>query len=184
MTTMNIQDISHKRPVQSKYRPNSYRIFCEDIGNNSVPDDAKYSSQAPPIYTQPLIVPAQAIEDRNKPHANRMANFLRENPHTLNEPINRVTAKNVNKEQEKRWWEWQLPEQDPNWKQKRRSQSSAPKENAHQFNDHQSNDLQTTYQKEHGYMNNFLKQGTRPVLLIYLNLIKFSSRLRKIILNF
>ena len=94
------------------FRPNSYRIFCEEIGNQSIPEDQKYFSHAPAIYTDPMIVPAQAIEDRNRPHAGRLTNFLRENPHTLNEPINRVSSKNLDKETEKRWWEWNLPAED------------------------------------------------------------------------
>jgi hypothetical protein len=53
-----------------------------------------------------MILPAQAIEERNNPHAARAADFLRENAHTLNKPINRVKTKNFNNEIEKRWWEW------------------------------------------------------------------------------
>ncbi|CAF1086770.1 unnamed protein product [Brachionus calyciflorus] len=157
MTTLNIQDIRHKKTVAKKYTPNSYRIFCEDIGNDSIPDEAKYSSHAPPIYTQPSIIPAQAIEDRNYPHAGRMAGFLRENPHTLNEPVNRVSAKNVSKEQEKRWWEWQVPE-NSDWKSKRRSNSSAPRTDSASETTNKS-EFQTTYQKDHGYMNHFGRPG-------------------------
>lgn len=88
-------------------RPNSYRIFCEEISNDSMHGENKYQSQAPPIYTHPMIIPAQAIEDRNHPHAGRQATFLRENARTLNEPVAKVmSSKNKGVEAEKRWWEW------------------------------------------------------------------------------
>lgn len=90
-------------------RPNSYRIFCEDIGNQSVPDEKKYSSQAPELYTQPMILPAQSIEDRNKPHGGRAADFLRDNAHTLNERVNKVKTKNYTDDNEKKWWQWDIP---------------------------------------------------------------------------
>lgn len=154
MTTMNIEDIRHKKIVPQKYKPNSYRIFCEDIGNQSIPDETKYSSAAPPIYTQPLIVPAQAIEDRNRPHAGNLASFLRENPGTVNEPINKIASRNVDKGEEKRWWEWNLPAEDDNWKNKRRSSSQGPKGNAER-----GSEFQTTYQKEHGYLKNLVSSN-------------------------
>lgn len=148
---MNIEDIRKKRQVPTKYKPNSYRIFCEDIGNSSIPDDNKYSSFAPPIYTQPMIVPAQAIEDRNRPHAGRLAGFLRENAHTLNEPVNRVGSRNVANEEEKRWWEWKVDlQQDADWKNKRRSASN----NGPRVTNSAGNDAyKTTYQHELGYVN-------------------------------
>ena len=99
-------------------RPNSYRIFSEDINDDSLPADAKYSNQAPPIYTQPLIVPAQAIEDRNRPHGGRAAAFLRENPHNLNEPVNRIGTKN---KEDSKWWEWNVPEDDSLLRNKKRA---------------------------------------------------------------
>lgn len=141
---------------QNSFSPNSYRIFCEDIGNGSVIDDNKYSHQAPPIYTQPVIVPAQAIEDRNFPHGGRTAGFIRENAYTLNEPVNRISSKNVNKDLEKRWWEWKVPDED--WRVKKRSNSLALRSD---MSNEQSNlnksEFQTTYQKDHGYMNHFGK---------------------------
>lgn len=71
--------------------------------------------------------------------------------------MNRISAKNVNKDLEKRWWEWKLPENE-DWKQKRRSNSSAPKSDAsnEQTNLNKS-EFQTTYQKDHGYMYHFGK---------------------------
>jgi len=160
MTTLHIQDIVRKKSVASRYQPNSYRIFCEDIGNQSVPDDKKYSTQAPQLYTQPLILPAQAIEDRNKPHAGRAADFLRENAHTYNEPVNKVRTRNITNESEKRWWEWNTPaEDDPNWKNKKRSSSSSnfKTTNIIGADSKDREGYQTTYQKEHGY----LKEMTR-----------------------
>ncbi|RNA26547.1 hypothetical protein BpHYR1_053643 [Brachionus plicatilis] len=160
MTTLNIQDIRHKKTVSSKYAPNSYRIFCEDIGNESVQGDSKYSHQAPPIYTQPAIVPAQAIEDRNFPHGGRTAGFIRENAYTLNEPVNRISAKNVDKDLEKRWWEWNVPDE-TDWKQKRRSNSSAPKsDSASEQANLNKSEFQTTYQKDHGYMYHYGKPSS------------------------
>ena len=61
------------------------------------------------MYTQPTFLPAQMIEDRNKPHGARAADFLRENAHTLNEPVNKVRTKNVTAENEKKWWQWDPP---------------------------------------------------------------------------
>lgn len=147
-------------------RPNSYRIFCEDIGNQSVADDSKYSSQAPAIYTQPLIVPAQAIEERNRPHAGRSANFLRDNAHMLNEPVNRISSKNVNKTEEKRWWEWDVKQEEidsyPNWKNRaKRSQSSSV---ARDPNSNGASEFQTTYQKDHGYVKSIVQSGGIRVL--------------------
>jgi hypothetical protein len=141
-------------------RPNSYRIFCEDIGNQSIPDDTKYSSQAPAIYSDPYIVPAQAIEDRNRPHAGRMAGFIRENAHTLNEPVNRVASRSVKKEEENRWWEWNVNvTENEDWKSKRRSASmnNLPRTQSNSviLNSNGSNGegYQTTYQKELGYLS-------------------------------
>ena len=146
------------------HRPNSYRIFCEDIGNQSIPDEIKYSNQAPNLYTQPMIVPAQAIEDRNKPHGARAADFLRENARTLNEPVNKVKTRNVDAENEKRWWEWSTPDEaNKNWKitNKRSISTSNLKEQtngsgngvAHLFENNAGGDgYQTTYQKEHGFL--------------------------------
>ena len=57
-------------------------------------------------------MPAQAIEDRNRPHAGHLASFLRENAGTVNEPINKIGSRNVDKNTEKRWWEWTLPVED------------------------------------------------------------------------
>ena len=91
-----------------------------------------------------MIVPTQAIEDRNNPHAGRAASFLRENAHTINEPINRVSSKNVTNEAEKRWWQWDAPEDKSHQK---RSQSLSGNKNSH------DGGYQTTYQKELGYLN-------------------------------
>jgi hypothetical protein len=57
-------------------------------------------------------VPAQAIEDRNRPHAGNLASFLRENAGTINEPINKIQSRGLDKNVEKRWWEWSLPAED------------------------------------------------------------------------
>ena len=134
--------------------PNSYRIFCEDVDNSSVPEP--YSNAAPEIYSHPPVLPAQAIEDRNRPHAGRNASFLRENMHTLNEPVAVVHGNHFNREAEKRWWEWNTNAQDddPNWKSKKRSNSSvngAERQSALAGRDGGSG-FQTTYQKEHGYL--------------------------------
>lgn len=155
MTTMNIEDIRHKKIVPQKYKPNSYRIFCEDIGNQSIANEIKYSSAAPPLYTDPLIVPAQAIEDRNRPHAGNLASFLRENAGTINEPINKIQSRGMDKNVEKRWWEWTLPAEDENWKNKRRSSSQSSAKPAER-----GSEFQTTYQKEHGYLKNLVNQNT------------------------
>lgn len=111
-----------------------------------------YSDQAPSIYSHPLIVPAQAAEDRNRPHGGRAAAFLRENARTLNEPVAAIHTPVEDKDQNK-WWVWnnhQAQDADPNWKHKKRSQSitnlSNPDEKGH------GSGFQTTYQKEHGYL--------------------------------
>ena len=110
-----------------------------------------------------MIVPAQAIEDRNKPHGARAADFLRENARTLNEPVNKVKTRNVDAENEKRWWEWSTPDEaNKNWKNtnKRSISTSNLKEQngsgngvAHLFENNAGGDgYQTTYQKEHGFL--------------------------------
>lgn len=86
-----------------------------------------------------------------------MAGFIRENAHTLNEPVNRVASRDVKREEEGRWWEWKVNvAEDEDWKSKRRS-ASMPRS--------QSNNVilnsaglngdgyQTTYQKELGYLS-------------------------------
>lgn len=167
MTTKNIEDISQKRKVPTKYMPNSYRIFCEEISNDSIVGDQKYQSQAPPIFTQPMIVPAQAIEDRNHPHAGRQVSFLRENARTLNEPVAKVQTRNpaTNKttEIEKRWWEWNTVSSGGQDDPKRRvggkrSQSNAPPstDSVSEFTNGSSGGFQTTYQKDHGYLRDLV----------------------------
>lgn len=130
-------------------RPNSYRIFCDEIGNTSVPDTNKYTSQAPELFTQPMIVPAQAVEGRNRPQGDRAAGFLRENARTLNEPVNRVNTRNVSDQMEKRWWEWNLPVENPNLKKRSLSSSNL---NTNNKQDVDIPGFQTTYQKDHGYL--------------------------------
>jgi len=155
MTTRNIEDIAHKRFVSTKYMPNSYRIFCEEIGNNSMSEEQKYQSQAPSIYTQPMIVPAQAIEDRNHPHAGRQATFLRENARTLNEPVAKVTSKNVQREAERRWWEWNTVHANGGSieERRKRSQSTNPSSSSSSSSaEGNQGGFQTTYQKDHGYL--------------------------------
>ena len=120
-----------------------------------------YSNQAPEIYSHPQVLPAQGIEDRNRPHGGRNASFLRENMHTLNEPIAVVNGFNrgMTKENEKRWWEWNTNAQDddPNWKQKKRSGSVnqlSANSSASSMGRRGGGEggFQTTYQKEHGYL--------------------------------
>ncbi len=119
-----------------------------------------------------MVVPAQAIEDRNKPHTGRAAQFLRENSHTLNEPVNRVNTKGIVQKDEGRWWEWNnagLDDRDPQWKNKKRSSSAAKADQDPRggnqnggvgFNDGSGGSgFQTTYQKEHGYLKNFQMKG-------------------------
>lgn len=102
-----------------------------------------------------MIVPAQAIEDRNRPHGGRTAAFLRENAHTLNEPINRVETKNVNKDLEKRWWEWNQTAGDDQQNQLRRKRSQSTSTSGSDGAD--NGGFQTTYQKDHGYMKNHVR---------------------------
>lgn len=157
MTTMQVQDIKRKKSVASRYAPNSYRIFSEEIDSKSLPYNQVYTHQASQLYTQPLVVPAQSIEDRNFPHGGRNAGFLRENVASLNEPINnintRVTAP------EKRWWEWNVPkeEMDSALKNKKRLSSIGNYSN----NPNDINAYATTYQKDMGYLNNVLEPGTQ-----------------------
>lgn len=121
----------------------------------------QYSNGAPEIFSHPQVLPAQGIEDRNRPHGGRTASFLRENMHTLNEPVAVVSGFNrgLSKETEKRWWEWNTNAQDddPNWKQKKRSGSttnlSANSRGASSVSGRgDGGGFQTTYQKEHGYL--------------------------------
>jgi hypothetical protein len=154
-----------------------------------VPDEYKYSSQAPERFTQPMIIPAQAIEDRNQPHVGRNALLINENARTLNEPVTKITTKGVSKKEESRWWEWNATadEKDPQFKNRKRSQSSSvaraeqelPPQLLQQQQQAANNNrngsgigallggsgnetgsgFQTTYQKEHGYMKNFQMKG-------------------------
>lgn len=117
-----------------------------------------------------MIVPAQAIEDRNNPHAGRHATFLRENAHTLNEPVNKISSKNLqaDREIEKRWWEWNMAvntSDDLKKKGKRSKSNAAPSESAGNTlngniltngNKGDSSGFQTTYQKDHGYLKDFM----------------------------
>ena len=98
-----------------------------------------------------MIVPAQAVEGRNRPQGDRAAGFLRENARTLNEPVNRVATRNTSNEAEKRWWEWNLPvESGNNVSLKKRSLSSSNLSKA--AADVEVPGFQTTYQKDHGYL--------------------------------
>lgn len=119
-------------------------------------EDQKYQSQAPSIYTQPMIVPAQAIEDRNHPHAGRQATFLRENARTLNEPVAKVTSKNVQQEAERRWWEWNTVHANGGnsiEERRKRSQSTNPSSSSSSSSaEGTKGGFQTTYQKDHGYL--------------------------------
>ena len=122
MTTMHMQDIKRKKSVVSRYAPNSYRIFSEDIDNSSLPYSQVYTRQESQLYTQPLIAPAQMIEERNKPHATRNAEFLRENVMSLNEPINNVKTRMSATIPDNQWWKWTVPkdEMDSALKNKKR----------------------------------------------------------------
>jgi hypothetical protein len=78
----------------------------------------------------------------------------------MNEPINRVASRNVQNDEEKRWWEWKINVQDDtDWKSKRRSASnSGPRDTQFQANSIINGNgiidgYQTTYQKELGYLN-------------------------------
>ncbi len=119
-------------------------------------------------------MPTQAIEERNKPLAGRNAQFLRENSHTLNEPVNRVITKGVTQKDEGRWWEWNNAGVDES-KNKKRSLSAAradqvqPQEPRVQNGQREGisitdgsggSGFQTTYQKDHGYLKNFQMKGT------------------------
>lgn len=113
-----------------------------------------------------MIVPAQAIEDRNHPHAGRHATFLRENARTLNEPVAKVNSKNsANLELERRWWEWNTVSSATSNEVRRgkRSQSNAPPSSVPYTVDMPNNEsgsqgsgFQTTYQKDHGYLKELL----------------------------
>ena len=104
-------------------------------------------------------MPAQVIEDRNKPHAGRAADFLRENVYGLNEPINNIKTKDVGVSEGKRWWEWNTPkdEMDSNIKNKKRQQHPMP----NITDPNELNSYATTYQKDLGYLNNVLQPGTK-----------------------
>jgi hypothetical protein len=97
-----------------------------------------------------MIIPAQAIEDRNFPHAGRSANFLRENAYTLNEPVNKISSKNVSKEAEKRWWDWS------------EHQSNLNQQTTFAVNPHgDSENFKTTYQKNHGILRNPIQPNVK-----------------------
>lgn len=157
MTTMQMQDIKRKKSVASRYAPNSYRIFSEEVDNKSLPYNQVYKHEASQLYTQPLIVPAQSIEPRNNPHATQNAGFLRENVAGLNEPINNVNTRAAAPEQ--RWWEWNVPkdEMDSALKNKKRLSSIGNYSN----NPNDINSYATTYQKDMGYLNNVLEPNTQ-----------------------
>ena len=92
--------------------------------------------------------------------AGRAAHFLRDNSHTLKEPVNKITTKAVVAKDEGRWWEWNVgaDDKDPKWKNKKRSSSAARAEGGQASNGNgfiDSSGFQTTYQKEHGYLKNF-----------------------------
>jgi hypothetical protein len=114
-------------------------------------------------------LPAQAIEDRNRPHAGRLAHFLRENARTLNEPVNRVSSKSISKDVEKRWWEWNLPKDNDinsNLRNKKTKANlfSANKNDVDNENSVQTsmNEFQTTYQKDHCYLTMLSKPDLKP----------------------
>jgi hypothetical protein len=114
--------------------------------------------QKPPIYNQPMIIPAQAIEDRNRPHGRRAASFLNENVRTLNEPVGRIQTKKVDNKDEKRWWEWNMKlEQNPDWK-KKRSNSSIHREMTAGSTD---DNYRTTYMQEHNSTQNIITPSTK-----------------------
>lgn len=163
MSTMRVEDIIRKKQVPQRYQPNSYRIFSDEIGNGTIPGEKMYSNQAPDIYTQPMIVPAQAIEDRNKPHAGRAAGFLRENARTLNEPVGVVNTRAVPKPEENRWWEWKLPQENESlrsMKKRSSSTSNINKDPSVTVNGKPGENM-TTYQKDHGFLQNFSQPGLK-----------------------
>lgn len=106
------------------------------------------------------MVPAQAIEDRNRPHGGRGATFLRENVRTLNEPVNAIHNIKAMPKEDNRWWQWNTATEDadPMWKNKKRSQSSSHL-NREPAAENSSSGYQTTYQKEHGYLNGQLQRA-------------------------
>lgn len=152
---MQFQDIKRKKSVQ-RYAPNSYRIFQEEVGNDSLPQN---QYQAPQLYTQPLIVPSQGIEDRNRPHAGQNADFLRQNVSSLNEPINNVRSRNGHADEAQQWWKWNTPkdEMDSALKNKKRINNVI----GYPANPNEISSYATTYQKDMGYLNNVLEPGTK-----------------------
>lgn len=134
-----------------------------------------------------MIVPAQAIEDRNHPHAGRTVTYLRENARTLNEPVAKVMTKSSatgSKDQERRWWEWNTvtgtQQEDPKRRNNKRSQSNAPSvhhnnnnnnnnnayessssssSSANEYPNGSSNGFQTTYQKDLNYVRDIPNSG-------------------------
>jgi hypothetical protein len=97
------------------------------------------------MYSHPIITPAQAQEDRNRPHGGRMANFLRENVRSLNEPIGSIDSNvPLTQDESKQWWKWNV-NSDKNSDdmlndKKKRSQTSF-------------NSKATTYHEQHGHLN-------------------------------
>ncbi|CAF5179558.1 unnamed protein product, partial [Rotaria magnacalcarata] len=107
-------DVTHKKPVNGKFNPNSYRIISENIPeNDNVP--AWYAHARPaPYYTEPNSsqLPVQASEARNNPHAARKIDMVYTNTANFNAPSGIVKTDNVQKE-ESRWWDWSSPKAEP-----------------------------------------------------------------------
>ena len=110
-----------------------------------------------------MIVPAQAVEERNHPHAGRHATFLRENARTFNEPVAKVSTKTA--AADARWWEWNTVSSEaaaPGGRRSgKRSQSNAPPSSAPDpaaaaAYTNANGGFQTTYQKDHGYLKELL----------------------------
>ncbi len=124
--------------------PNSYRVFFEDIAQDEQSPNLRYINTAPEMYSHPVITPAQAQEDRNRPHGGNMATFLRENVYSLNEPIGSINsiAPQVPQEESNQWWKWNATsdnESMSNGKKKRTQSSFNPKG--------------TTYHEQHGHLD-------------------------------
>lgn len=147
-----MQDIKRKKSVVSRYAPNSYRIFSEDIDNSTLPYSQVYPRQESQLYTKPLIVPAQCIEERNKPHANRNAEFLRENVMSINEPINNIKTRMNTDIPESQWWKWTVPKDEMD--SALRNRKKVREISTFSQNPNDVSPYSTTYQKDMGYLNN------------------------------
>ncbi|KAI3389281.1 hypothetical protein SNEBB_011165 [Seison nebaliae] len=83
----NISEVSHRRQVNSQYRPNTFRIIDPNVG-----DDSVKSILSNPVGSMDKSI-EERLEPRNKPHTSDMGN-ISSNVATVMAPINTVGERN------------------------------------------------------------------------------------------